>query len=202
MTAKNLLDSEILPDRVNKKTLRLCRSKLREPMWKTILRIIYSFLLKYRYNINPLGEGLRWGYHWNIWRSAVKVGHFVYLGSGTHIFYPTVIGDLCLIAQDTHFVGNDHGIEEVGVPMRIASPKEDSRKSITIIESEVWIGQRSIIFAGVKVGRGAIVAAGSIVTKDVQPYTIVAGTPAKIIRKRFHNQEDQDRHINELYGNF
>ena len=58
------------------------------------------------------------------------------------------------------------------------------RKSI-VIGHDVWIGSRATIMAGVKVGTGAVVAAGAIVTKDVQPYTIVAGVPAKIIRSRF-----------------
>lgn len=192
--------SSFTPDRVNQKTLQLCRAELREPLWKASLRKIYSFLLKYRYAITPLGEGFRWGYRWNIWRGVVKVGHFAYLGSGTHIFYPTIIGDLCLVAQDTHFVGNDHGFSESGIPMRVAHPQNDSRKIITIVESEVWIGQRSIILAGIKIGRGAIVAAGSVVTKDVAPYTIVGGVPAKFIKNRFRNLEEQDRHTQKLYG--
>jgi serine acetyltransferase len=52
----------------------------------------------------------------------------------------------------------------------------------------VWIGLGSIILSGVKVGTGSIIAAGSVVTKDVEPYTIVAGNPAKLIRKRFSNE--------------
>lgn len=193
-------NSAYLPDRVNQSTLDLCRVRLKEPAWKASLRIVYSAFIKYRYQINPLGEGFRWGYRWNIWRGVVKVGHFAYLGSGTHILYPTVIGDLCMVAQDTHFVGNDHGFSEPGIPMRTANLWDESRKKITIVESEAWIGQRSLILAGVKIGRGAIVAAGSVVTKDVAPYTIVAGVPARIIKNRFRTQEDQDRHVQKLYG--
>lgn len=81
--------------------------------------------------------------------------------------------------------------------MRIAKPSIS--KEITIIESEVWIGQSAIILSGVVIGRGAIVAAGSIVTKDVPRYSVVAGVPAKIIRKRFSNEEER-KHIDELYG--
>jgi acetyltransferase-like isoleucine patch superfamily enzyme len=192
--------SEIQPDRVNKKTLELCRVDLREPVWKNTFRILYSFILKYRYGIHPMGEGFRWGYRWNIWRDRLKVGHFAYLGSGTHIIYPTVIGDLCMVAQDTQFIGNDHGYDEPGIPMRARNLWENSRKKITIVESEAWIGQRCIIFAGTRIGRGSIVAAGSVVTKDVEPYTIVGGVPAKYIKNRFHNKEELDKHIMELYG--
>jgi len=200
MSHKNLLYSEITPDRVNKKALQLCRSGLREPIWKAALRVAYLFFLKYRYSIDPLGEGVRWGYRWNIRRGSVKLGHFSYLGSGTHILYPTIIGDLCMVAQDTHFVGNDHGFEQPGIPMRIAPPAKNAREAVTIVESEVWIGQRSLVFAGVKIGRGAIVAAGSVVTKDVPAYTIVAGVPAKVVRQRFSNDAEQVEHICLLYG--
>jgi acetyltransferase-like isoleucine patch superfamily enzyme len=105
-----------------------------------------------------------------------------------------------MIAQDTHFVGNDHGFGEPGIPMRLANLWEESRNKITIVESEAWIGQRSIILAGVNIGRGAVVAAGSVVTKDVAPYTIVAGVPARFIKNRFRTQAELDRHTHELYG--
>ncbi len=61
-------------------------------------------------------------------------------------------------------------------------------KGDVILEEDVWIGSNVVILSGVKIGRGAIVAAGSIVTKDVPPYTIVAGVPAKVIKKRFSIQ--------------
>ena len=56
---------------------------------------------------------------------------------------------------------------------------------ITIIGNDVWIGNRSLVLQGVKIGDGAIIGAGSVVTKNVEPYTIVAGNPARVIRKRF-----------------
>ena len=57
----------------------------------------------------------------------------------------------------------------------------------TKIENDVWVGDSVIILPGVKVGTGSVIGAGSIVTKDVEPYTIVAGNPAKLIKKRFNN---------------
>ncbi|MEK4236941.1 type B chloramphenicol O-acetyltransferase [Paenibacillus odorifer] len=62
-------------------------------------------------------------------------------------------------------------------------------KGDTIIESDAWIGMNAMIMPGVKIGEGAIVAAGSVVVKDVPPYTIVGGNPAKEIRKRFTDRE-------------
>jgi acetyltransferase-like isoleucine patch superfamily enzyme len=57
------------------------------------------------------------------------------------------------------------------------------------IGNDVWIGSHALIKGGVTIGNGAIIGAYSIVTKDVEPFTIVAGNPAHVIRKRFHNDE-------------
>ena len=57
-----------------------------------------------------------------------------------------------------------------------------------IIESDVWIGTRAVILAGVTIGRGAVVAAGAVVTRSVEPYAIVAGNPARLIRKRWDDE--------------
>jgi chloramphenicol O-acetyltransferase type B len=188
------------PDRVNKKTLEKVRDYLVEPVIKKYLRKVYSIILKTKYKIEPLGEGFRWGKDWKIQRGILKVGHFVYIGPGVNIRYPTVIGDLTLISKDVHIVGSDHGFDLVGVPMRIARPRKNANQTVTIIQAEVWIGQRSTLFAGVKIGRGAVIAAGSVVTKDVPPYSIVGGVPAKLIRKRFRSLKDQKIHENALYG--
>jgi acetyltransferase-like isoleucine patch superfamily enzyme len=188
------------PDRVNKKTLEKVRDSLVEPVIKKYLRKVYSIILKTKYKIEPLGEGFRWGKDWEIQRGILKVGHFVYIGPGVNIRYPTVIGDLTLISKDVHIVGNDHGFDLVGVPMRIARPRKNANQTVTIIQAEVWIGQRSTLFAGVKIGRGAVIAAGSVVTKDVPPFSIVAGIPAKLMKKRFDSLFDQKAHEESLFG--
>lgn len=66
-------------------------------------------------------------------------------------------------------------------------PDSEYSRGDTIIENDVWIGYKATIMPGVKVGNGAIIAAHAVVTKDVEPYTIVGGNPAKIIRQRFPN---------------
>lgn len=65
------------------------------------------------------------------------------------------------------------------------SPVDALNKGPLVIEDEVWIGTDAILFSGVRVGKGAIISAGAIVTKDVPPYAIVGGTPAKLIKYRF-----------------
>ncbi|MBK7803608.1 MAG: CatB-related O-acetyltransferase [Chloracidobacterium sp.] len=66
-------------------------------------------------------------------------------------------------------------------------PPELSKGPI-LIKDDVWIGTRATIMSGLTIGQGAIVAAGSVVVKDVPPYSIVAGTPAKVIKYRFDEQ--------------
>ena len=66
---------------------------------------------------------------------------------------------------------------------------DEENKYSVIIGNDVWIGHGVTIMGGIKIGDGAIVAAGSIVTKDVEPYSIVAGIPAKLVRKRFSYEQ-------------
>ena len=72
---------------------------------------------------------------------------------------------------------------------------ESSKKPMPIIGNDVWIGYGATILNGAKIGDGAIIAAGSVVTKDVEPYSIVGGNPAKLIKKRFDQKT-----IDELLG--
>ena len=66
---------------------------------------------------------------------------------------------------------------------------DNSKKIACIIGNDVWVGYGSLILSGVKIGDGAIIAAGSVVTKDVPPFSIVGGVPAKVIKKRFSDNQ-------------
>lgn len=103
------------------------------------------------------------------------MGHFCHLAA------PAKIGDDVLLAACVSFVGGDHKIDGIHGPMR-----EAGRAKIRpiLVENDVWIGHGSIILHGVTVHSGAVVAAGSVVTKDVPPRSIVGGNPAKVIRYR------------------
>ena len=81
-----------------------------------------------------------------------------------------------------------------------------STKKKCYIEDDVWIGARVIIIHGVSIGRGSIIAAGSVVTKDVAPYSIVGGVPARLIKMRFNKKEQLIHDVflkkTPLKGNF
>lgn len=92
-----------------------------------------------------------------------------------------IIGNNVMIAPYTMILNYGHNIDDVNVPMTEQGVKYYRQ---TLIEDNVWIGARTIILPGIKIGTGAVIGAGSVVTKDVESYTVVAGNPAKLIRSR------------------
>ena len=136
----------------------------------------------------------------------ILVGDFTYIADSefeSHVthFYPwsrdrLVIGKFCQIASGVEFVMNDanHQMNAVstfpfytleGWEMEPPASSDLPFKGDTVIGNDVWIGQNAVILPGVHVGDGAIIGASSVVGSDVAPYTIVAGNPAKELRKRF-----------------
>lgn len=127
---------------------------------------------------------------------VVQVGKGTYGTITVQSLYVTeneklVIGNYVSIAPDvTFFLGVNHQINTATTfpfysKLIKRSPIDAISNGPVVIEDEVWIGTGALIFSGVRVGKGAIIAAGSIVTKDVAPYAIVGGNPAKLIRFRF-----------------
>jgi virginiamycin A acetyltransferase len=135
-----------------------------------------------------------------------NIGRYTFIGANTVIGPGVVkIGLFCSIAPEVILGPNSHEISRISTSTFIQSYNShlDFKKLIinksyskykkkhnthsTIIGNDVWIGYRAIIMSGVEIGDGAIVGSGSIVTKDVEPYSIVAGNPAKLIRYRFDN---------------
>lgn len=106
------------------------------------------------------------------------------------------IGSYCSIASDVKFIlsGNHHISGFTTYPIksfaRELSPDMDATsKGYIKIEDDVWIGFNSIILSGVTIGRGSIIAAGSVVTKSFPPYSIIGGNPAKFIKKRLSDEQ-------------
>ena len=132
----------------------------------------------------------------------VNVEHGAYFGSGRLI----EIGDNSGIGVNCHVpfdirIGNDvmmgpevliisrnqnHRFDNLDLPMRLQGYQESPP---VVIEDDVWLGTRVIIMPGLKIGKGAIIGAGAIVTKDVPPYAICVGNPARIIRYRNAEKE-------------
>lgn len=122
---------------------------------------------------------------------------FNYLEFGDRL----IIGKFCAIASGVKFImgSANHRINSVttypfnvfgGAWQEVTKPhlSELPHKGDTIIGNDVWMGRESIIMPGVKIGDGAIIAAYSVVTKDVEPYSLVGGNPAKFIKYRFDRE--------------
>lgn len=124
--------------------------------------------------------------------NTIYIGNNVYVGKYCSLECDMDIGDNVLIANQVGIIGRyDHQTNIIGMSIK-DSPwignKEYNGKGLknkTIIESDVWIGYNATILSGIKIGRGAIVGAHSLIIKDVEPYSIVCGNPAKKIKMRF-----------------
>jgi len=119
-------------------------------------------------------------------------GPYSYIGYGAHICAKVSIGAYTMLGPNVMIVGSDHDYRKPGVPAIFAGRESLGR---TIIGVDCWVGARAIIKAGVTIGDGAIVAAGAIVTRDVDPMALVGGSPAKFIKHRFESRQDVERHV-------
>ena len=110
-----------------------------------------------------------------------------------------IIGRFCQIAAGVEFVmnGANHQMNAVstfpfytleGWDMEPPAAEDMPLKGDTVIGNDVWIGQNAVILPGVHIGDGAIIGANSVVGSDVEPYTIVVGDPARVLRKRFDDE--------------
>lgn len=141
--------------------------------------------------------------------SNIIVGDFTYIADSdfeshvTHLYEwngdKLIIGKFCQIAAGVEFVmnGANHQMNAVstfpfytleGWEMNPPAASDLSLKGDTIIGNDVWIGQNATIMPGVHIGDGAIIGANATVASDVEPYSIVAGNPARLIRKRFDDE--------------
>lgn len=181
---------------------------------KNIAKKIYRFLLRIKlkrhnvflssstvFNNKTQFEG------WNkVGKNSIVsdaiIGRYSYIGSNSSLIYAS-IGRFCSIASNVKVIYLNHPtseffstspvffsvLKQCGTSF-VSKPLFDEHKMIKgrscIIGNDVWIGENTIIMGGAQIGDGAIIAAGAVVTKDVPPYAIVGGVPAKLIRYRFN----------------
>lgn len=123
------------------------------------------------------------------------LGDYSYIGPHSRVIHAT-IGKFCSIGAEVRIGMGTHTLNNLSTASIFTAKKNGTGISWTTensfeeyktvkIGNDVWIGQRAMIMGGVHIGNGAVVGAGAIVTKDVPPYTIVAGVPARVVRRRF-----------------
>jgi len=168
------------------------------------------FLSKILWKKYTIGRNFHAGIRVRLWaRKTLIIGNDFYIGRDSFIETDCIIGNQVIFGNKVAIVGKyDHNFQEVGKPMRFTSQIRDKNyswkglNSITKIGDDVWVGYGTIIMGGVKIGNGCIIAAGSIVTKDLDPYSIYAGIPAKKIKKRFDSELEELTHIALLKENY
>lgn len=163
------------------------------------------YLIKIKWRQYKIAGGFHAGARVRLWaRNSIVIGKNFYIGRDSQIETDCIIGDYVIFGNKVAIVGKyDHNFQQIGVPVRMAMQIRDvdynwkgKEENPVIIGNDVWVGYGSIIMSGVKIGDGAIIAAGSVVVKDVEPYTIFGGVPAKKIKDRFETSEQLQRHIN------
>ena len=127
----------------------------------------------------------------------VELGKYSYIGNYCTVIN-TKIGSFSSIADNCIIGGASHPIAWVStspvfhegrnILNKNFSNHEFNTRKDTIIGNDVWVGNNCLIKSGVIIGDGAVIGMGSVVTKNIEPYSIVAGNPAKLIRKRFDNE--------------
>lgn len=185
----------------------------RNPLTVSLGKVVLSVILEWKYSkqklniaYNSTASNCSFGMYNTLYQNVslnnVTLGDFSYLASGC-IFANCTIGKFCSIGPDVHAGLGIHPTRNFVSthPLFFSTQKQtqisfadkeyfNEHAQITI-GNDVWIGARAIIIDGVTISDGAIIAAGAVVTKDVPPYAIVGGVPAKLIRYRFTDDQIQ-----------
>ncbi|GMM72680.1 hypothetical protein MTsDn5_26320 [Alteromonas gracilis] len=137
------------------------------------------------------------------------IGAYSYINNGGYLRDNVFIGRFCSIGRRVTIGAGMHNMYGLSThplikgsassPFYEPEQNVNPRKGFTVIESDVWIGDGVVITPGVTIGQGAIIGANSVVTKDVAPYSIVGGVPAKVIRQRFPENIIQSLLATEWY---
>lgn len=183
-------------------------------MKKLIKRLYYKFAfrgksVKFSHNVNIGGFNTIFGGYNAIGEDTMftgSIGTGSYIGQNCEI--SAQIGKFCSIGSHVITVQGTHPVNMPSTHPAFYSPSKqsgitfvseklfDEETGKTVIGNDVWIGTRTTILGSVNIGDGAIIAAGAVVTKDVPPYAVVGGVPAKVIKYRF--DEDQISKLLEL----
>jgi acetyltransferase-like isoleucine patch superfamily enzyme len=110
---------------------------------------------------------------------AVAIGDNCTVGIGSVVIGPVTIGSDVILAQHVVLSGLNHSYEDTQTPIH----RQPVTTKPIVIEDECWLGANAVITAGVTIGRHSVVAGGSVVTRDVPPYSVVGGNPARVLKQ-------------------
>ena len=155
-----------------------------------IVRRIKSLHCRIKYGVADVHGTSLIGPHGDI-STDLKMGEYAYIGPDCIIGPRVTMGAYSMLGPRVVVVGDDHVFDVPGQPITFSGRPQLHG---TTIGRDVWIGCNSILMSGITIGDGAIIAAGSVVTKDIDPFMIVGGVPAKLIRPRFKDIESVEKH--------
>lgn len=112
--------------------------------------------------------------------TKVKIGEHCHINENVFI-QGANIGSHVMIAPNVVILNSTHNYENINIPMIMQGGEENLNSTI---EDDVWIGRNAVIMPNITLGKGSVIASGAVVTKDVESFSIVAGIPAKIIKRR------------------
>jgi chloramphenicol O-acetyltransferase type B len=155
---------------------------------------------------HKFGSNFHCGRGVSLWaKHRIVVGDNFYIGKHSLIEVDAVIGDNVILANRVALIGRyDHNYRQIGYPIAFSERIRNEHYSWkgldtkVVVGNDVWIGYGTIVLSGVTIGDGSVIAAGSVVTKDVAPYSIYAGVPARKVSERFEHPEDLERHLAEV----
>jgi len=151
------------------------------------VRNLLLFKLRYPWVIYGKDVHVQWSAKFWSPHKSVRLGNHVGIGRWCDIACDLTIGNHVLIASAAAFLSRDaHSVSIPGETM-FDAPRGDRYE--IIIEDDVWIGWGAIILSGVTIGRGSIIGAGAIVTKDVPRYSIVTPQPSQVLKQRFSREQ-------------
>lgn len=186
------------PELAQRKTQRGKRQSFDSPIGRLLKWPIYKLIRMYALGKNVTAhKSVQIGIGTLITAPrAMSVGEGTIIGKYCTLQTSGSIGRGVLIANSVGLVGRaDHDSHAIGVPIRY-SPwiweedyAGDVRQGEIVIEDDVWIGYGAILLSPLRIGRGAIISAGALVVRDVPPYTVVGGVPARPVGRRFTDEE-------------
>ncbi len=163
-------------------------------------RIVVSPLKKHE--LGSYGADISIGSRTTMTYKNVHMGNSVYVGPNCEFLSTRakiIIGDHVIFGPNVKIITGDHRIDVLGKYISDVSDedKKDENDQDVVFEGDNWIGANAIILKGSRIGFGAVIAAGTVVNKDVPDYAIVGGIPGKVLRFRF-NEEQIREHVKLL----